>query len=67
MLTPLLIVYRLYLPVVLWDRQFVLDDKGCVAILAWGLPRAAHGRGQDASRAIIARMMRRNDITRGGK
>lgn len=33
-------------------RQFVLDDKGCVAILAWGLPRAAHGSSQDAVRAI---------------
>jgi class 3 adenylate cyclase len=33
-------------------RQFVLDDKGCVAILAWGLPRAAYGYGQDATRAI---------------
>jgi len=33
-------------------RQFVLDDKGCVAILAWGLPRAAHGAEDDADRAI---------------
>lgn len=33
-------------------RQFVLDDKGCVAICAWGLPGAAHGHGQDAVKAI---------------
>jgi len=33
-------------------RQFVLDDKGCVVILAWGVPRAAWGHGQDATKAI---------------
>jgi len=33
-------------------RQFVLDDKGCVVILAWGVPRAAWGHGHDATRAI---------------
>merc|ERR1711966_14870 len=33
-------------------RQFVLDDKGCVAILVWGVPRAAFGLGYDACRAI---------------
>jgi class 3 adenylate cyclase len=33
-------------------RQFVLDDKGCVCICAWGLPRAAWGAEQDACRAI---------------
>eukprot|EP00931_Biecheleriopsis_adriatica_P063551 TRINITY_DN38506_c0_g1_i1.p1 TRINITY_DN38506_c0_g1~~TRINITY_DN38506_c0_g1_i1.p1 ORF type:complete len:761 (+),score=119.14 TRINITY_DN38506_c0_g1_i1:100-2382(+) len=33
-------------------RQFVLDDKGCVAIIAWGLPRAAHGMPKDAELAV---------------
>lgn len=33
-------------------RQFVLDDKGCVAICAWGLPCAAHGEVSDAVRAL---------------
>lgn len=33
-------------------RQLVLDDKGCVAILAWGLPCAAHGPQNDASKAV---------------
>jgi class 3 adenylate cyclase len=33
-------------------RQFVLDDKGCVAICAWGLHHAAHGCGRDAELSI---------------
>lgn len=33
-------------------RQFVLDDKGCVAIVAWGLPDVAHGQERDAEKAV---------------